>query len=181
MTTLRKFVQLPYELFENIIIPDLLSEHLHALIIDRDRPTWHAFYVLPLVSRDFNETCRKLMPGVVGSKPSSRTPLNLHVTRNRAEEDEEDTENDEEEFEGVDNEVTEEEEEEEEEEDAYWDPGQQIDYARIVCQKALRPSSDASNSHHHFAMKMLLSNPSARTSNWYKEEGYGTYSLGRRF
>ncbi|KAF8589220.1 hypothetical protein K439DRAFT_1628919 [Ramaria rubella] len=60
--------QLPDDLVEDIILPDLLSQHLHSLLTDSKSPTWHAFYVLPVVSHLFHDTCQRLIPKIFGTK-----------------------------------------------------------------------------------------------------------------
>lgn len=57
-----------YDLFYSHIIPDLLSEHLHYLILVDDGRAWNPFYTLPLVSRMFNHTCRKMSAKIFGNK-----------------------------------------------------------------------------------------------------------------
>lgn len=51
---------LPYDLIQSHIIPDLLSGHLHSLLVAPVAPSWHAFYTLPLVSFSFRQACQSL-------------------------------------------------------------------------------------------------------------------------
>jgi hypothetical protein len=57
---------LPYDLVHSHIIPDILSEHLHLLLVAPAAPCWHAFYTLPLVSFSFHQTCRSLWVTIFG-------------------------------------------------------------------------------------------------------------------
>ncbi|KAF8510712.1 hypothetical protein JB92DRAFT_2938599, partial [Gautieria morchelliformis] len=57
---------LPYDLVHSHIIPDILSEHLHLLLVAPVAPCWHAFYTLPLVSFSFLQTCRSLWVPIFG-------------------------------------------------------------------------------------------------------------------
>lgn len=52
---------LPYDIFEQHILPLVLSKHLHALLVDPGALDWHAFYVLPQVCRLFYTICRSLV------------------------------------------------------------------------------------------------------------------------
>jgi len=57
---------LPHDLFHSLVIPDVLSEHLHLLLVSPGTPAWHPFYVLPLVSFAFRDTCQSLCVTIFG-------------------------------------------------------------------------------------------------------------------
>jgi hypothetical protein len=57
---------LPLDLFHSHIIPNILSEHLHRILISLEAPEWHAFYTLPLVSFAFRDTCQALCVTIFG-------------------------------------------------------------------------------------------------------------------
>lgn len=57
---------LHFDIFQSYIIPDILSQHIHSLLIDQEEPSWHPFFVLPLVCRTFNQTCESLTTKIFG-------------------------------------------------------------------------------------------------------------------
>ncbi|KAF8576237.1 hypothetical protein K439DRAFT_677788 [Ramaria rubella] len=57
---------LPHDLFHSHIVPDILSEHLHQLLLSDEAPTWHAFHTMPQVSVAFRATCRSLCITIFG-------------------------------------------------------------------------------------------------------------------
>ncbi|KAF8510714.1 hypothetical protein JB92DRAFT_2938645 [Gautieria morchelliformis] len=57
---------LPHDLFHSHIIPDILSEHLHLLLVENEAPSWHPFHTLPLVSFAFRKSCQSLCVAIFG-------------------------------------------------------------------------------------------------------------------
>jgi len=57
---------LPHDVFYAYILPDLLSDHLHRLLVTEQVIDWHPFFVLPLVSPAFNATCHALCIKIFG-------------------------------------------------------------------------------------------------------------------
>lgn len=62
---------LPNDLFHSHIIPGLLSDHLHLLLVENEPPSWHAFHALPLVSVEFRNSCQSLYMAIFGIKSSN--------------------------------------------------------------------------------------------------------------
>jgi len=63
---------LPYDIFEHYILPYVLAQHLHALLVDPGVLDWHAFYVLPQVCRLFYTICQRLFSKIFfGTQHSS--------------------------------------------------------------------------------------------------------------
>lgn len=58
---------LPHDLFHSHILPDLLSDHLHHLMVNSERPQWDPFRTLPYVSRDFSRSCHSLYYSIFGT------------------------------------------------------------------------------------------------------------------
>lgn len=160
---------LPYELFEHIIIPDLFAEYIHSSIIDLEPPTgWNPFYTLPLVCRDFNETCRKMVPSVFGDRRGSRprSPPPFDEQPEDVEQfEEEDADLEDEVFDGGDLQSERSEYgspsdyDSDSDNEASPDPRESIKFARQVCQRALRPTSDAGQTYIYFGMNILMNNP----------------------
>ncbi|KAF8519609.1 hypothetical protein BU17DRAFT_65835 [Hysterangium stoloniferum] len=61
--------RLPHELYHHHILPTLLSEHLHQILVDGVEPKWHPFYTLPLVSRAFYSSYVSLCITIFGLLP----------------------------------------------------------------------------------------------------------------
>jgi hypothetical protein len=56
----------PHEVFHDYIIPDILSDYVHNILVKAKTPDWQPFYTLRLVSRDFNESCLTLWSNIFG-------------------------------------------------------------------------------------------------------------------
>lgn len=127
---------LPYDIFQSYIIPEILSQHIHSLLVDQEQPSWHPFYVLPLVCRTFNETCRSLIVRIFGIDPTSSKP-DLRTDDN---EPLDDNESDLSESESTDD----------------LSPAYMLEYAMSVSQKAYRPDSHMSLTYHYHNTETLL-------------------------
>lgn len=125
---------LPWDIFEDIIIPDILSDHIHSYLLDRDAPTWHPFYVLPLVSHSFNEACQKLIPKIFG--------VDLNSTNSMTKDEDTDSDSD-----GFDCDID-------------CDPRsiliRKYEYASTVCQRACRPGSQVGQTYHAHSRVTLM-------------------------
>ncbi|KAF8509997.1 hypothetical protein BU17DRAFT_98495 [Hysterangium stoloniferum] len=126
---------LPWDIFEHIVIPDILSEHIHSYLLNREATiTWHPFYVLPLVSRSFNEACQELIPKIFG----------VDLNSNNSVIKDEDTDSD---SDGFDSDVD-------------HDPRSilihKYEYASTVCQRACRPGSQVGQTYHAHSRATLM-------------------------
>ncbi|KAF8464817.1 hypothetical protein JB92DRAFT_3063856 [Gautieria morchelliformis] len=56
----------PHDLFHHYIIPDILSDYVHNILVKSDTPDWNPFWTLRLVSHSFNESCLELWNNIFG-------------------------------------------------------------------------------------------------------------------
>ncbi|GJJ13496.1 hypothetical protein Clacol_007750 [Clathrus columnatus] len=127
---------LHFDIFQSYIIPDILSQHIHSILIDQEQPSWRPFYVLPLVCRAFNQTCRSLIIKIFGIDAAG----SQSTSRPNLADDDSDSSESESDYDSG-NELT---------------PADMLQYAITVSQRAQRPDSQSNQTYHFHTMETLL-------------------------
>jgi len=68
--TLGQASPIPHDILHSHILPDVLSVHLHYRLTGIAESRWDAFKVLPLVSKDFFQSCLALFSTIFGPTES---------------------------------------------------------------------------------------------------------------